>query len=101
MVRKPSFDNDQQEDDNVPSPPRSMTTERKIALFIDFENIAIGVIDAKYKKFEVSLLLATPRKREDRRQARLLRLGQVSGVQAGAARSGHRTDRDPLSLVLG
>jgi uncharacterized protein (TIGR00288 family) len=57
MVRKPSFDNDQQEDDNVPSPPRSMTTERKIALFIDFENIAIGVIDAKYKKFEVSLLL--------------------------------------------
>jgi uncharacterized protein (TIGR00288 family) len=57
MVRKPSFDNDQQEDDSVPSPPRSMTTERKIALFIDFENIAIGVIDAKYKKFEVSLLL--------------------------------------------
>jgi uncharacterized protein (TIGR00288 family) len=58
MVRKPSFDNDQQEDDNTPSPPRNMTTaERKIALFIDFENIAIGVIDAKYKKFEVSLLL--------------------------------------------
>jgi uncharacterized protein (TIGR00288 family) len=58
MVRKPSFDNDQQEDDSTPSPPRSMTTaERKIALFIDFENIAIGVIDAKYKKFEVNLLL--------------------------------------------
>ena len=31
--------------------------ERKIALFIDFENIAIGVIDAKYKKFEIALLL--------------------------------------------
>jgi len=31
--------------------------ERKIALFIDFENIAIGVTDAKYKKFEVNLLL--------------------------------------------
>jgi uncharacterized protein (TIGR00288 family) len=58
MVRKPSFDNDQQEDDSASSPPRSMTTaERKIALFIDFENIAIGVIDAKYKKFEVNLLL--------------------------------------------
>ena len=58
MVRKPSFDNDQQEDDSTASPPRSMTTtERKIALFIDFENIAIGVIDAKYKKFEISLLL--------------------------------------------
>ena len=32
-------------------------TESKIALFIDFENIAIGVTDAKYKKFEVALLL--------------------------------------------
>ncbi|MEO8033718.1 MAG: NYN domain-containing protein [Acidobacteriota bacterium] len=32
-------------------------TEHKIALFIDFENIAIGVTDAKYKKFEVELLL--------------------------------------------
>ena len=31
--------------------------EHKIALFIDFENIAIGVTDAKYKKFEVELLL--------------------------------------------
>ncbi|PYQ50197.1 MAG: hypothetical protein DMF59_11505 [Acidobacteria bacterium] len=31
--------------------------ERRIALFIDFENIAIGVTDAKYKKFEVGLLL--------------------------------------------
>jgi uncharacterized protein (TIGR00288 family) len=34
-----------------------MTAERKIALFIDFENIAIGVTDAKHKKFEVELLL--------------------------------------------
>jgi hypothetical protein len=31
--------------------------ESKIALFIDFENIAIGVTDAKYKKFEIELLL--------------------------------------------
>jgi len=34
-----------------------MSPENRIALFIDFENIAIGVIDAKYKKFEVELLL--------------------------------------------
>lgn len=47
-----------QDDDSIgSSPPRSMTTENKIALFIDFENIAIGVTDAKHKKFEVSLLL--------------------------------------------
>lgn len=46
------------DDDSIgSSPPRSMTTENKIALFIDFENIAIGVTDAKHKKFEVSLLL--------------------------------------------
>ncbi len=33
-------------------------SESKIALFIDFENIAIGVMDAKYKKFEIDLVLA-------------------------------------------
>ncbi len=59
MSRKPNFDNDAAEDDgNVGSPPsRSSMNESKIALFIDFENIAIGVTDAKYKKFEVNLLL--------------------------------------------
>src|SRR5207253_653077 len=52
-------DADQREDDGSPSPPpRSMNnSEHKIALFIDFENIAIGVTDAKYKKFEIELLL--------------------------------------------
>jgi uncharacterized protein (TIGR00288 family) len=34
-----------------------MNSEKSIALFIDFENIAIGVREAKYKKFEISLLL--------------------------------------------
>jgi uncharacterized protein (TIGR00288 family) len=59
MSRKPNFDNDAAEDDaNVgPPPSRSSMNESKIALFIDFENIAIGVTDAKYKKFEVNLLL--------------------------------------------
>jgi len=59
MSRKPNFDNDAAEDDtNVGLPPsRSSMNESKIALFIDFENIAIGVTDAKYKKFEVNLLL--------------------------------------------
>ncbi|MEA2164526.1 MAG: hypothetical protein QOK37_2653 [Thermoanaerobaculia bacterium] len=59
MSRKPNFDTDAAEDDgNVGSPPsRSSMNESKIALFIDFENIAIGVADAKFKKFEVALLL--------------------------------------------
>ena len=56
MTRKPVFDNESAEED-IPSPNLRMNGERKIALFIDFENIAIGVIDAKYKKFEVNLLL--------------------------------------------
>jgi len=34
-----------------------MQDERKMALFFDFENIAIGIEDAKYGKFEVELIL--------------------------------------------
>ena len=57
-MRTPVFDNDQPDEDEIPSPPqRSMNAERTIALFIDFENIAIGVREAKYKKFDVDLLL--------------------------------------------
>jgi uncharacterized protein (TIGR00288 family) len=37
--------------------PSQRMSESKIALFIDFENIAIGVMDAKYKKFEINLVL--------------------------------------------
>jgi uncharacterized protein (TIGR00288 family) len=35
----------------------AMNGERKLALFIDFENIARGVKDAQYKSFEVKLVL--------------------------------------------
>ncbi|HVR41805.1 MAG TPA: NYN domain-containing protein [Thermoanaerobaculia bacterium] len=34
-----------------------MNAERRIALFIDFENLAIGIREARYKKFEIDLLL--------------------------------------------
>jgi uncharacterized LabA/DUF88 family protein len=34
-----------------------MNDESNIALFIDFENLALGVKEAKYKKFEISLVL--------------------------------------------
>src|ERR1700722_16697346 len=34
-----------------------MNDEVKLALFIDFENLAIGVQTARYKKFEVHLLI--------------------------------------------
>ena len=39
------------------NPPRSQAPDRRIGLFIDFENLAIGVKEAKYKKFEIELLL--------------------------------------------
>ena len=34
-----------------------MNEEPNLALFIDFENLAIGVEDANYKKFDVNLVL--------------------------------------------
>src|SRR6266849_7067969 len=34
-----------------------MNEERKLALFIDFENIARGIKDAQYKGFEIKLVL--------------------------------------------
>src|SRR5438093_1172246 len=34
-----------------------MNEERKLALFIDFENIARGVKEAQYKAFEIKLVL--------------------------------------------
>jgi uncharacterized protein (TIGR00288 family) len=35
-----------------------MAEEKKLALFIDFENIAIGTKEAKHKSFEIGLVLA-------------------------------------------
>jgi uncharacterized protein (TIGR00288 family) len=54
VSRKPVIDNEPADYGNAPTQRMS---ERKIALFIDFENIAIGVMDAKYKKFEINLVL--------------------------------------------
>ena len=59
MPRKRRVVEEQHDDDsttNLP-PPRTMNGERRIALFIDFENIAIGVTEARHKKFEINLLL--------------------------------------------
>jgi uncharacterized LabA/DUF88 family protein len=38
-------------------PPTRSALEQRLALFIDFENIALGVRDAKYKKFDIHLVL--------------------------------------------
>lgn len=38
-------------------PPTRVSVDQRLALFIDFENIALGVRDAQYKKFDINLVL--------------------------------------------
>ena len=38
-------------------PPLRTSVEQRLAVFIDFENIALGVRDAQYKKFDINLVL--------------------------------------------
>jgi len=40
-----------------PAPPARSAVDQRLALFIDFENIALGVRDAQYKKFDINLVL--------------------------------------------
>jgi uncharacterized LabA/DUF88 family protein len=43
---------------SVPSaPPARAALDQRLALFIDFENIALGARDAQYKKFDIQLVL--------------------------------------------
>jgi uncharacterized LabA/DUF88 family protein len=39
------------------APPARATVDQRLSLFIDFENIALGVRDAQYKKFDINLVL--------------------------------------------
>ncbi len=39
------------------TPPTRISVDQRLALFIDFENIALGVRDAQYKKFDIHLVL--------------------------------------------
>ncbi len=57
MPHRNDYNGNGDDDSLGASLPRSMPNEHKIALFMDFENIAIGVREAKYKKFESELLL--------------------------------------------
>jgi uncharacterized LabA/DUF88 family protein len=40
-----------------PAPPARPSVDQRLCLFIDFENIALGVRDAQYKKFDINLVL--------------------------------------------
>jgi uncharacterized protein (TIGR00288 family) len=39
------------------APPARAAIDQRLSLFIDFENIALGVRDAQYKKFDIHLVL--------------------------------------------
>jgi uncharacterized protein (TIGR00288 family) len=39
------------------APPARVTEERKIAMFCDLENVALGVRDSEIKKFDITLIL--------------------------------------------
>jgi len=39
------------------APPARTAVDQRLSLFIDFENIALGVRDAQYKKFDIQLVL--------------------------------------------
>ena len=39
------------------APPTRASVDQRLSLFIDFENIALGVRDAQYKKFDIHLVL--------------------------------------------
>jgi len=39
------------------APPTRAAVDQRLSLFIDFENIALGVRDAQYKKFDIHLVL--------------------------------------------
>ena len=41
----------------APQEGRRMSDDRKLAMFIDFENIVRGVKEAQYKQFEIKLVL--------------------------------------------
>jgi hypothetical protein len=58
-----------------------------MALFCDFENVALGVRDAKYAQFDIKQGARAPAAQgQHRRQEGLLRLGALQGLQGADAR---------------
>ena len=73
-----------------------------MALFCDFENIALGVQDAKYEKFDIGKVLERLLlEGQHRRQEGVLRLGALQVVQGADARGVVRADRDPARAPVG
>ena len=81
--------------------PRENDTTN-MALFCDFENVALGVRDANYEKFDIQQgARAAAAQGLDRREEGVLRLGPLQGVQGADARGELRADRDPARAPVG
>ncbi len=86
----------------MPERPSSPADERKIAMFVDFENIALGVRDSEVRTFDMTLILE-----------RLLEKGKIIVKKAYADweryseykrpfhEAAHRADRHPAEVLLG
>ena len=79
-----------------------MNGDANLALFCDFENIALGVRDANYAKFDIQpvierLLL----KGSIVAQKGVLRLGSLQKLQSHHARSCIRADRGTARAPIG
>ena len=56
--RRPATGGHERSDERVlRAPPARTSVDQRLSLFIDFENIALGVRDAQYKKFDIHLVL--------------------------------------------
>jgi hypothetical protein len=67
-----------------------------MALFCDFENVALGARDAHFPRFDIRPVLERLLAQgQHRRQEGLLRLGPLQGIQTRPARGQFRADRNP------
>ena len=73
-----------------------------MALFCDFENVALGVREAKYAEVRHREGARAPAAQgQHRGEEGLLRLGPLQGVQDADARGRVRADRDPARAAVG
>ena len=73
-----------------------------MAVFCDFENVALGVRDAKYDEVRHRQgARAAAAERQHRREEGLLRLGPLQGFQGADARGVVRADRDSARAHVG
>jgi len=75
-----------------------MEQKLKIAVFVDFDNIEIGVKSTLHREFDVAAVLDALKERGERQHFRVCELGQAGIGHARALRA-RRTDGATRSLA--